>query len=127
QAGGFVPLWSLPLRVWAGHRGGPGGASGAAPPAAALRSFREPPRGGRSLQSAASGASPDPRPEASAGSPDRTPPVWHTRFASQPAADANAFTRDRTDRRLIVQDLQATRAHVGALHRAEVLDSTGRD
>ena len=48
--------------------------------------------------------------------------VWGGRFASAPGEDANAFTRDRTDRRLIVPDLVATRVHAAALHRAGILD-----
>src|SRR5947207_1699010 len=48
--------------------------------------------------------------------------VWGGRFAGPPGEDANAFTRDRTDRRLLVPDLIATRVHAAALHRAGLLD-----
>ena len=49
--------------------------------------------------------------------------VWGGRFAGPPGEDANAFTRDRTDRRLLVPDLIATRVHAAALHRAGLLDN----
>jgi argininosuccinate lyase len=49
--------------------------------------------------------------------------VWGGRFAGAPGEDANAFTRDRTDRRLLVPDLVATRVHATALHRAGLLDA----
>jgi argininosuccinate lyase len=48
--------------------------------------------------------------------------VWGGRFAGAPGENANAFTRDRTDRRLLVPDLVATRVHAAALHRAGLLD-----
>jgi argininosuccinate lyase len=49
--------------------------------------------------------------------------VWGGRFSSGPGEDANAFTRDRTDRRLLVPDLVATRVHAAALNRAGLLDA----
>jgi argininosuccinate lyase len=49
--------------------------------------------------------------------------VWGSRFFSEPGEDAKAFTRDRTDRRLLVPDLVATRVHAAALHRAGLLDT----
>jgi argininosuccinate lyase len=54
-------------------------------------------------------------------------PTWAARFESPPAEDAMAFTKSLGfDRRLIVQDLLATRVHVAALARAGLLDDAER-
>ncbi|MFN2543564.1 MAG: argininosuccinate synthase [Actinomycetota bacterium] len=117
-AEGFVSLWSLPIRVWA-EVGKPGGGHadgvGAAPARGALRSFAA--LRASDAQTPRSGAAPPLSPEGRLGSR----PVWHARFGSAPADAANMFTRDRTDRRLIVQDLVVTRAHVKGLRGAGLL------
>src|SRR5204862_4505834 len=56
-----------------------------------------------------------------------TEPVWAGRFDARPDESAMAFTRSLpVDRRLIGQDLAATRAHVDALARAGLLDTDER-
>ena len=56
-----------------------------------------------------------------------TEPVWAGRFDARPDQTAMAFTRSLpVDRRLIGQDLAATRAHVDALARAGLLDTDER-
>ena len=117
QAAGFVSLWSLPTRVWAERSAGRAEVA----PERGLWSERS--LGGRKRKERSA-----PRDGAAEGrrSGISTPPVWQGRFQSAPAEAANAFTRDRTDRRLIVQDLLATRAHTGALHRAGLLDDEER-
>jgi argininosuccinate lyase len=56
-----------------------------------------------------------------------TRPVWGNRFDAAPADEAIAFTRSTADRRLIVHDLRATRAHVNGLHRAGLLTDDDRE
>jgi argininosuccinate lyase len=53
--------------------------------------------------------------------------VWGERFASGSAEAAIAFTRSTADRRLIEQDLSATRAHANTLHAAGLLSVQDRD
>ncbi|HEX9892109.1 MAG TPA: argininosuccinate lyase [Actinomycetota bacterium] len=55
------------------------------------------------------------------------PPTWAARTGLPLAADAAGFLDSLpVDRRLLVQDLRATAAHVDALHRAGLLDTTER-
>ncbi len=111
QAAGFVSLWSLPLRVWAERRPeeAPDQSSTPPPPVPELPRSR---------------AVTEPTPD---GEPSAPAPVWSGRFDESPAPDAAAFTRSKADRRLVAQDVAATRAHVRALHRAGLLDAEGRD
>src|SRR5204862_5659285 len=89
--------------------------AGATAARGALRSSREAPKSGTSRESPRSAAAPTP------SSDFGHSPVWQSRFAKPPSEVANAFTRDRTDRRLIVQDLTVTRAHAAALARAKLV------
>ena len=108
HAEGFIRLWSLPVRVWAGRRrdGDPVAGSSAT--------------GSPSLHSATPVAEEPPA--------DRPPePLWGGRFEEAPAAKAMSFTRSAADRRLLPQDLRATRAHCQALARAGLLEPGERD
>jgi argininosuccinate lyase len=125
QAEGFVSLWSLPIRVWAERGGERTSAGGRAdgPSAGTPRSgFAALRASDANMLRSAPTAGPTGAP---AGSHPDT--VWHGRFEGAPAKAASAFTRDRSDRRLIVEDLTVTRAHVNALHRAELLGADERD
>jgi len=105
HAEGFVRLWSLPVRVWAGRRlDGERTAPPVAPPAPASTPVAERPPTERPPQ-----------------------PLWGGRFEEAPAADAMTFTRNTVDRRLLPQDLRATRAHCEALARAGLLEAGERD
>jgi len=129
NAEGFVALWSLPLRVWAGR------GKGTTPVAGTARGTK--PRAGVPLPavgpapSRVDGPAAD-RPAAGLDSrrerdgdereqPPINKPVWSGRFAEDPAREAASFTRSTVDRRLVVPDLLATRAHAAALHRAGLL------
>ncbi|HEV3474776.1 MAG TPA: argininosuccinate synthase [Actinomycetota bacterium] len=130
QAQGFVALWSLPLRVWAGRTAGTSEAVGTArakpePTEAPSPAVSPAPSrvDGPAADHPAAGL--DPRREGDGQSndePTRTETVWSGRFTEGPAPEAATFTRSTLDRRLIGPDLLVTRAHATALNRAGLLD-----
>ncbi|HEX6262307.1 MAG TPA: argininosuccinate synthase [Actinomycetota bacterium] len=117
HAEGFIRLWSLPVRTWAGRRGDPPPASRPEPvrPGSVTPHVEEDPA------SAGPSAVREPPTERSPA------PLWGGRFGEASAADAVAFTRSQVDRRLVPQDLRATRAHCEALARAGLLEPGERD
>lgn len=111
KAEGFITLWSLPIKTWARRD-----REGVAPPERPSTA-PTPPR-----------PEPRSRPSPVSSEPPRPAPVWSGRFTEGPAEEAIGFTRSLAfDRRLIVPDLLATRAHVRALHRAGLLEAGERD
>lgn len=105
HAAGFISLWSLPIKMWAARGADVPGVP--APTVATPRAAPQPPLGE------------EPRPAAK--------PTWAGRFKSPPAEEAMEFSKSLGfDRRLIVQDLLATRVHVAALARAGLLDDKER-
>ena len=125
-AEGFVSLWSLPLRVWASRGAGEGApaiapAPSAPPPASPVQRAPAP-------DAPPPGAGPSEAPAPSGdGGREVTKPVWSGRFAEGPSKEAAAFTRSTLDRRLVVADLLATRAHAGALRRAGLVNDEEAD
>ncbi|HEX9824826.1 MAG TPA: argininosuccinate lyase, partial [Actinomycetota bacterium] len=118
-AEGFVSLWALPTRVWAARdRDGAADAPMPAPLPPAAREPATPERQGTApALEHETPAVPAPAAFSSA--------VWGGRFSDAPAEDAMAFTRSiGFDRRLIVEDLLCTRAHVAALARGGFVDDT---
>jgi len=119
QSAGFVSLWTLPLKVWA-EKQSAAGALAPSPEAPAEAPAQPPPA-----------IRPEPvrmvEPPPGRGGTPTARPVWAGRFTDGPDEAVMAFTRSLpVDRRLIRQDLAATRAHVEALARAGLLDADER-
>ncbi len=118
QAQGFVALWTLPTRVWAERQAAAETPHPEPPTAAPARADAPaPPAQEREVEP------PAPRPLARAHGP-----VWAGRFEDGADPGAMAFTRSLdVDRRLVEQDLAATRAHVDTLAHAGLLDQAERE
>ncbi|MGH2711325.1 MAG: argininosuccinate synthase [Actinomycetota bacterium] len=118
QAAGFVSLWSLPIKVWAARDSEVQSSPSQQPPS------REP----TTARGAGAEGVPAPpvRPEPLQA--EGVSPTWAARFESAPADSAMSFTRSvGFDRRLITQDLLATRLHVVALARAGLITDDERN